>query len=62
MNAPTAPSRTPSPDGKITVITATIAPTALAPPRYAIASAPGSPPTAASRAVRAAPPTTHVNA
>ena len=33
MNAPTAPSRTPRPEGKITVTTATIAPTALAPPR-----------------------------
>ena len=60
MNAPTAPSRTPRPDGKITVMTATIAPTALAPPRYGIAATPGCAPTEASNAVSAAPPTSHV--
>ena len=44
----------------MTVTTATIAPTALAPPRNAIAFGPGSPPTAASIAVSAAPPTSQV--
>ena len=60
MSAPTAPSRTPRPDGKITVTTATIAPTALAPPRKAIDPGPGCPPTATSKQVSAAPPTSQV--
>src|SRR6185312_11305191 len=60
MNAPTAPSRTQRPDGKITVMTATMAPTALAPPRYGIAAMPGCAPTEASNAVSAAPPTSQV--
>ena len=44
----------------MTVTTATIAPTALAPPRYGIAPTPGWAPTEASSAVSAAPPTSQV--
>jgi hypothetical protein len=55
-----APSRKPRPDGAKKTSTAKIAPTALVPPRNAIESTAGSPPTARTRKKSAAPPTSHV--
>ena len=55
-------SRTPRPEGAKTASTATIAPTALTPPRNGIEENAGSPPTERSMKKRAAPPSGQVRA
>ena len=55
-------SRTPSPEGAKIASTATIAPTALTPPRYGIDEIAGSPPTERSMKNIAAPPSGQVSA
>ena len=55
-------SRTPRPEGAKIASTATIAPTALTPPRYGISETDGSPPSARIMKKSAAPPSGHVSA
>ena len=57
-----APSLTPSPEGAKIASTATIAPTAAAPPRNGIEENDGSPPTDRSMKKRPAPPSGQVSA